>query len=909
MSHGAELAVRCRGVVHGYGRTRVLDAVTLEIPAGALVGFVGPDGVGKSTLLALVAGARRLQAGELRVLGLDPARRADRTRLAARVAYMPQGLGRNLYPTLPVASNLAFFARLYGLFPADAERRIAALADATGLSPFLERPAGKLSGGMKQKLALACALIHDPDLLILDEPTTGVDPLSRRRFFELLAAIRSGRPGMTILFATAYMAEAERFDRVIAMDSGRILGLGTPAELCARTATTRLDEAFVALLPAERRREYRPVRRIPWRAAEAERPVIEAHALTKRFDRFTAVDGVSFAIGRGEIFGFLGSNGCGKTTTMKMLVGLLEPSSGEAFVLGEPAGADSLAARRRIGYMSQSFSLYEELTVRQNLELHAAIYGLARDARGRHVAEQLERFELGVVAEERPPALPLGVRQRLQLAVATLHDPEILILDEPTSGVDPIARDRFWEILIGLSRERGVTIFLSTHFMNEAERCDRISLMHAGRVLAVGEPEAIAATRGRGDLEAAFVELLTEAERAVHLDQPPASPVLLPDPPDHAAQLPRFSFTRLGAFARREAAELLADPVRLGFAFLGPIVLLLTMGFGISFDVENLRFAVLDRDRTFESREVVRALEGSRYFAPVGEVATLAEADRLLEAARAALVVAIPPGFGRDLLAGRQPELAVWLDGANTTRAETARGYVLSVVERALRDLAPDVAAAPPFRLETRFRYNQAFVSSAAIPPGVMMMQLVMIPAMLAALAVVREKELGSIVNLWTTPATRLEFLLGKQLPYVLTAFASFASLLVIVVLVFDNRLRGDLLALASGALLFVTATTAFGLVVSAFVRSQIAAIFATAILCMIPTVNFSGMLYPVSTLDPVSRAIGEAFPALYFQRITAGVINKGLGFDALFPDLLALAGFVLLFWTLAALLLPEQER
>jgi len=909
MPPGAEPAVRCRGLVHAYGRIRALDSVTLEIPEGALVGFVGPDGVGKSTLLALLAGARRLQGGELRVLGLDPSRRADRSRLATRVAYMPQGLGRNLYPTLSVAANLGFFARLYGLAPADARRRIDVLALATGLAPFLDRPAGKLSGGMKQKLALACALVHDPDLLILDEPTTGVDPLSRRRFFELLAAIRAGRPGMTVLFATAYMAEAERFDRVVAMDAGRILGEGLPAELCARTGTARLDEAFVALLPAERRRDHRQVDRPPPRRGEGERPVIEARDLTKRFDRFTAVDRVSFAIARGEIFGFLGSNGCGKTTTMKMLVGLLEPSSGEAFVLGEKAGADSLAARRRIGYMSQSFSLYEELTVRQNLELHAAIYGLPTAERERRVAGQLERFELLAMAERRPPALPLGVRQRLQLAVATLHEPEILILDEPTSGVDPIARDRFWELLIALSREQGVTIFLSTHFMNEAERCDRISLMHAGRVLAVGEPGAIARAHGGGDLEAAFVALLAEAEHADRPADGPATPILLPDPPEGTGSNRGFSLARLGAFARREAAELVADPIRLAFALLGPILLLLTMGFGISFDVENLRFAVLDRDRTPESREVVRALEGSRYFEPSGEVASVAEADRLLEAARVALVLAIPPGFGRDLAAGRQPELAVWLDGANTTRAETARGYVLGVVERALRDLAPVEPSAAPFRLETRFRYNQAFLSSAAIPPGVMMMQLVMIPAMLAALAVVREKELGSIVNLWTTPATRLEFLLGKQLPYVVTSLVSFASLLLIVLVVFDNRLRGDPLVLALGALLFVTATTGFGLVVSAFVRSQIAAIFATAILCMIPTVNFSGMLYPIATLDPVSRAIGEAFPALYFQRITAGVINKGLGFASLGPDMLAIAGFVLLFWTLAVLLLPEQER
>ncbi len=382
-----------------------------------------------------------------------------------------------------------------------------------------------------------------------------------------------------------------------------------------------------------------------------------------------------------------------------------------------------------------------------------------------------------------------------------------------------------------------------------------------------------------------------------------------PDPPASAASGSGFSLTRLLAFPRREGGELLADPIRLSFALLGPIVLLLAMGFGISFDVENLRFALFDQDRTAESRELVRALEGSRYFEPAGEVESPAEADRMLETARAALVLAIPPGFGRDPFAGRQPELAVWLDGANTTRAETARGYVLGVVERVLRDFAPAEAGAAPFRLEARFRYNQEFRSTAAIPPGVMTMQLVMIPAMLGALAVVREKELGSIVNLYTTPATRLQFLIGKQLPYVVTSLASFLTLLLLVLLLFDNRPRGDPLTLALGAVLFVTATTAFGLVVSAFVRSQIAAIFATAILCMIPTVNFSGMLYPVATLDAVSRAIGQSFPVFYFQRIVTVVINKGLGFEMLWLDLATLAGFVLLFWTLAAAVLPEWER
>lgn len=904
MAGKAELAVRCEGLLHAYGRIHALAGVDLALPKGALIGFVGPDGAGKSTLLALIAGAKRRQRGTLEVLGLDPARSRDRRELARRVAYMPQGLGKNLYPTLSIAENLFFFAALYGLSGRRAAARVDALARALGLFPFMDRPVRALSGGMKQKLALACALVHDPELLVLDEPTTGVDPLARRRFFALLEAIRATRPELTILFATAYMAEAERFARVVAIDSGRVIGDGPPEELCRRTKTQSLDQAFIALLPAERRRGHRPlVQKSPPPSGEI---VIEARDLTKRFGSFTAVDRVSFAIARGEIFGFLGSNGCGKTTTMKMLVGLLEPSAGEAFVLGSRAGADTLAARRRLGYMSQSFSLYEELTVRQNLELHAAIYGFTGEEARHRVADQLARFGLIAVAERRPRELPLGVRQRLQLAVATLHDPEILILDEPTSGVDPIARDELWGFLLELARRRGVTIFLSTHFMDEAERCDRISLMHAGRVLAVGAPQAIAREHGGGVLEQAFASLLAnEAEEP----QQTIGLAFAGEPlPDDIAR--GFSFSRLFAFARREGRELLRDPIRLLFALLGPIVLLLAMGFGISFDVENLRFAVLDQDQSAESREVLRALEGSPYFERYAELARFDDGDRLLTQGAIAFFVAIPPGFGRDLLAGRRPQLAVWLDGANTTRAETARAYVIAALETSFAQANPaKTLQSVPVRIETRLQYNQEFRSTAAIPPGVMMMQLVMIPAMLAALAVVREKELGSIVNLFTTPATRLEFLIGKQIPYIVTAFISFLSLIGIVVWVFDNSIRGDVGALALGALLFVTATTAFGLVVSSFVQSQIAAIFATAILCMIPTVNFSGMLYPVATLDTISRTIGESFPALYFQRIVTGVINKGLGWEALWSDFVVLLAFALLFWMAAVLLVPDQER
>ena len=425
---------------------------------------------------------------------------------------MPQGLGKNLYLELSVFENIDFFARLFGVSDAEREPRITDLLNATGLGPFPDRPAGKLSGGMKQKVGLCGALIHDPDLLILDEPTTGVDPLSRQQFWNLIDHIREQRPGMSVLVSTAYMDEAQRFDWTIAMDAGRVIATGTPAQLMERTGTKNLEEAFVALLPAPRGGRRALV--IPPRVDPGGEPAIEATDLTKRFGSFTAVNRVSFTIGRGEIFGFLGSNGCGKSTTMKMLTGLLPATEGEAKLFGELVDADDLATRKRVGYMSQAFSLYGELSVRQNLDLHAKIFDLPRDRADARILELVDRFGLRSHLDTPSEDLPLGLKQRLSLAVAVLHEPDMLLLDEPTSGVDPVARDEFWELLIDLSRRQGVTIFVSTHFMNEALRCDRISLMHAGTVLACDTPARLMAERNTDDLETAFIGFIADAEAA-----------------------------------------------------------------------------------------------------------------------------------------------------------------------------------------------------------------------------------------------------------------------------------------------------------------------------------------------------------------------------------------------------------
>jgi ribosome-dependent ATPase len=892
-----------------YGKTCALNAVSLEIPAQSMVGLIGPDGVGKSSLLALIAGARKIQSGQIEVLGGDMASRDHRRQVCPHIAYMPQGLGKNLYPTLSVIENLDFFARLFGQAEAERKSRITELLRSTGLSEFGERPAGKLSGGMKQKLGLCCALIHDPDLLILDEPTTGVDPLSRNQFWELIERIRQQRPQMSVLVATAYMEEAERFDHLLAIDDGAVLATGSPAELLQRTQCKSLEDAFIALMPEAKREGHKQLV-IPPRAAGEQEIAIEARDLSMRFGDFVAVDHVDFRIERGEIFGFLGSNGCGKTTTMKMLTGLLQASSGEALLFGQTVDANDMATRKRVGYMSQSFSLYGELSVRQNLVLHAQLFHVATEQIDARVAEMAERFSLGSVMEQLPERLPLGIRQRLSLAVAVIHKPEILILDEPTSGVDPIARDVFWQLMLDLSRDDGVTIFISTHFMNEALRCDRISLMHAGKVLDSDTPKALMAKRGLPTLEATFIAYLQDAvgEQA---QQPATEAAAAPDPQANTQKRKRFSLLRLFSYTRRETLELRRDPIRGSMALLGSLLLLFIIGYGISLDVENLTYAVLDRDQTTTSQAYALNLAGSRYFIEQAPLHDYDELDRRMRRGEISLAVEIPPNFGRDLKRGAVPQIGMWLDGAMPMRAETIKGYVMGLHAGYLQELARQSSSSSRSTLptlEVRYRYNPDVESLNAMVPAVIPLLLMLIPAMLTALGVVREKELGSIINLYVTPVTRLEFLLGKQLPYIALGMLNFVLLVIAAVWVFDVPLKGSLLALMTGGLLYISCATAMGLLMSTFTRSQIAAVFGTAIVTLIPAIQFSGLIYPVASLEGFGALVGQIYPTSHFLIISRGVFSKALGFTELYSYFIALLITIPVLLALCTSLLKKQE-
>jgi len=568
-------AARVSGLVKSFGATRALDAISATLPAGKILGLVGPDGAGKTTLIRLFAGLMLPTAGTVEVLGRAPQAEGGETQ--AEIGYMPQRFG--LYEDLSVLDNLDLYANLRALDALERQQRFAELLRFTDLAPFTERLAGQLSGGMKQKLGLACALLGRPRLLLLDEPGVGVDPLSRRELWRMVSELVAG--GVTVLWSTAYLEEAERCAYIWLLDAGRLLYDGPPKELSERLrgrvfrrralpgearqmaeeelardavldaviqgasvrlvakphceaafqgaqyrpAEPRLEDAYVELLGGARKGESLLARGWPAQAARgasggaqpetaarAPDALVRAVGLTRRFGDFVAADHVGFEVRAGEIYGLLGPNGAGKSTTFRMLCGLLKPTAGEASVAGVNLLHAASRARARLGYMAQKFSLYGDLSVAQNLDYFADIYGLSRTAKRERVPSMIEMFELAPHLERNAAVLPLGFKQRLALACATLHAPAVLFLDEPTSGVDPLMRREFWHHINALTG-RGVAVLVTTHFMEEAEYCDRIGLIWRGRKIAEGTPDELksrvrSARRPEPTLEDAFIALV-----------------------------------------------------------------------------------------------------------------------------------------------------------------------------------------------------------------------------------------------------------------------------------------------------------------------------------------------------------------------------------------------------------------
>jgi len=702
------------------------------------------------------------------------------------------------------------------------------------------------------------------------------------------------------------------------MDAGNVLSTGTPKELMDRTGSTDLEQCFIKLLPEEKKKGHKALI-IPPRESDKTDIAIEATGLTKRFGDFTAVDHVTLSIERGEIFGFLGSNGCGKSTTMKMLTGLLPPTEGTATLFGQSVEAGSMDVRRDLGYMTQAFSLWGDMSVKQNLQLHAHLYHLEPVKAKARIAELIERFGLGDHLDALAEDLPMGLRQRLSLAVAVLHEPQILILDEPTSGVDPVARDSFWELLIDLSRNQGVTIFVTTHFMNEGMRCDRISLMNSGMVLACDAPQKLIDDRGAKNLEDAFIACMEEGlalaakargeKPGEQEEEEDESPVTTGHGTASGLAL---AMTRMLAYTRNETMQILRDPIRLAFAFVGSALLMLVCGFGITTDVEHIRYAVFDQDRPPESRVYTEQFEASqRYFTPTRPVRSFDDGIRRLQSDEASMILEIPPNFGRDLRRGNSPEVMANVDGAMTFRGDTIAQYVKGVHGNMMSDPALPTASPQKYTadIENRFMYNPTFESVYSMVPSVPALLLLLIPAILMTVSIVREKELGSMINFYVTPTGKLEYLVGKQIPYITIGLINFFILAIMTVLVFNVPVKGSFLMLTVCTLLYVTATTAMGMMTSTFTSSQVAAVFVTAILTIVPTIQFSGLLQPVSTLTGNAYLIGSIWPATYYMHSSLGTYTKGLRPGLMFGDLLFLAGCIPVFLAVSYICLRKQEK
>jgi ABC-2 type transport system ATP-binding protein len=553
---------------------QALHGVSLEVRHGELTALIGPDGAGKTTLMRLAAGLLRADSGTLKVLDVDIA--ADPQSVQDRISYMPQRFG--LYEDLSVAENLDLYADLYGVTAEQRAERYPRLMEMTALGPFKQRLSGRLSGGMKQKLGLACTLVRSPELLLLDEPTVGVDPLSRRELWEIVSHLVAGE-GLSVLLTTAYLDEAERCGHVVLLHQGKVLAQGAPAAVTQNAAglsfvaqpsqpgraralqaqlldrpdiidavpdggrvrfvrasadrdaaatDALLQDSAVTSVPARFEDGFmvllrKSVDRETVKAIEIDRPLdgegrsvlVQVRDLVKRFGAFVAVDHINFEVQRGEIFGLLGPNGAGKTTTFRMLCGLLAPSGGDLHIAGTDVRRAAAAARSRLGYVAQKFSLYGPLTVAENLEFFASAYGLRGQRRRERIAWAMRQFELGSHAQMQSAQLPGGFKQRLAMAAALLHEPEILFLDEPTSGADPLARRVFWRRITALA-EQGVTVIVTTHFMQEAEYCDHVAIMDAGRVLAQGSPGEIrqhgsSAQKREPDMEDAFIAIVQKS--------------------------------------------------------------------------------------------------------------------------------------------------------------------------------------------------------------------------------------------------------------------------------------------------------------------------------------------------------------------------------------------------------------
>ncbi len=607
-------------------------------------------------------------------------------------------------------------------------------------------------------------------------------------------------------------------------------------------------------------------------------------SLDHQKDLRNLVHDLNLNVNPGDKIAIIGEEGNGKSTLMKWIY---NPLLIDNYIEAE---GERLVGKEILGYLPQEIS---------------------EEDKEKRIDALLEKFDLKEYKNHLANELPLGIKQRLSLAAAVIHRPKMLILDEPTSGVDPVSRDNFWQLLIDLSRNDNVTIFISTHFMNEGERCDRISLMHQGKVLITNSPSELVRLKNKNSLEEAFISYLEDALEKNSTEEK-VEELVFNENSKKAQNSSSFSLLRVFGYSYRESLELLRDKVRLTFALLGTVILMFAFGYGITMDVEDLKFAVLDQDESPLSRHYIENVSGSRYFLEEKALNSFDELDDRMKRGEISVAFVIPPNFGKNLTKGYTEEIAVWIDGSFPFRAETIHGYVQGLHISYLQSFYKEnfgIDITSDTNIILRYRYNQDFKSIYSIVPAVIPMLLIFIPAILMALSVVREKELGSITNFYATPVTKLEFLFGKQLPYVVVSMISFIILVGFAIVAFGVPLKGSFITLSLAALLYIICTTGIGLLMSSFAQTQIAALAGTAIFTLLPTVQFAGLKDPVSSLEGIGRFIGDFFPVTYFINISRGVFSKNVSFSELHLEFFALFAAAIVITMLSLLVLKKQEK
>ena len=938
--------------------TQALDSVSFEARRGALTALVGPDGAGKSTLMRLSAGLMTADSGDLSVLGIDIA--ADPQQVQSLIGYMPQKFG--LYQDLSVQENLDLYADLHGIGADERRDRYPRLMEMTALGPFVQRQAGRLSGGMKQKLGLACTLICSPELLLLDEPTVGVDPLSRRELWAIILQLVKDE-GLTVLLSTSYLDEAERCGHVIVLHEGKVLSHGRPDEVAelatgrvflaepppGRTprgmqarmldspdvidavpegghvrlvmaaeasgttfdgasmtpARARFEDGFMLLLrriTPDRPAVAMTLERHP--AADGDQVVVEVKDLVRHFGAFTAVDHVSFAVRRSEIFGLLGPNGAGKTTTFRMLCGLLPPTHGTLRVAGVDLHRARAAARQQLGYVAQKFALYGDLSVAENLDFFASAYGLRGVRRRERIAWALKQFELEPLMRQPSGLLPGGYKQRLAMAAALLHEPEILFLDEPTSGADPLARREFWRRITSLA-EQGVTVIVTTHFMEEAEYCDHVAILDHGRVLAHGTPAEIRryapVEEGRESrMEDAFIAIVA-ASRKVEASPPVQLQVTAPrpftidgTPGDLTARV-----WRIWALVKKEVRQILRDPSSIAVGVVMPVLLILLFGYGLTLDVKNVPVAVVLEDTSPDAIELASTFQLSPYF-HAQLMTSMAQAEDLILASQVDGIIRIRPDFSRQMRSG-DAEVQILAHGRDANRARIIQGYAQGAVGQwnARRIAEGQNVSSGPVVVQDRLWFNEANESRYFLVPGLIVLVITLNGALLTTLVVAREWERGTLEALFVTPVRAGELLLSKVVPYFILGVFGLVLCMLAARFLFHVPFRGSLWVLGGGSVLYLLVALGLGLLISTTAKAQFVAGQITLTVAFVPTLMLSGFIFDLNNPPWAMRLVSYLFPARYYVALLQTVLLAGDVWAVILPNAAMLAGMATLLFAL----------